>query len=222
SSWRSSPSPRPCSGARRSCAPICRSWSWTSPVGSGSWWTRRTTWCRSIPRRSRRRLLGSPRRRSCWARGSERRARARACSLSSCWAGRSSRMPLDHPTPLRAAARALRKLYGIEVPEYRLPLLALELEQLGGRGGHEQGLSLLLARDPRAWDRVIDAITVPETYMFRHLGHYLLIRKLAEERVARGRPMRGLCAGCSRGEEAWSAAAVLTTARGRASERGRL
>jgi chemotaxis protein methyltransferase CheR len=115
-----------------------------------------------------------------------------------------------HPA-VRAAARTLKQWYGIEVPDYRLPLLAQEMAHVGGRAGVEAALERLLARDSRAWDAVIDVMTVPETYLFRHFGHFVLLRELAERRHREGRSCRVLSAGCSSGEEAWSAAAILAS-----------
>jgi chemotaxis methyl-accepting protein methylase len=113
-----------------------------------------------------------------------------------------------HPA-VRAAARTLAQWYGIEVPDYRMPLLASEMSHVGGRRGVEAALERLLARDTQAWDAIIDVMTVPETHLFRHFGHFVLLRKLAEQRHREGRSVRVLSAGCSSGEEAWSAAAVL-------------
>jgi chemotaxis protein methyltransferase CheR len=55
----------------------------------------------------------------------------------------------------------------------------------------------------------VAAITIPETYFFRHYPHFIRLRELASERLRRGRPCRVLSAGCSSGEEVWSAVAVL-------------
>ena len=111
---------------------------------------------------------------------------------------------------VRAAARATKERYGIDVPDYQLPLLGSALERLGG--GSQASLDRLLSGEQDAWHVVIEALTVPETYFFRHPGHYALLRELAERRLAARRPLRVLSAGCSSGEEAWSAAAVLVAA----------
>ncbi|MBC7171705.1 MAG: hypothetical protein H5U40_04730, partial [Polyangiaceae bacterium] len=110
------------------------------------------------------------------------------------------------------AVRALRHMYGIEVPEYQRKVLGAALGRLGRGGGAEAAVERLLRRDSEAWDVVIDAITIPETYFFRHYPHFLRLRELATERFRRGRSCRVLSAGCSSGEEAWSAAAVLAEA----------
>lgn len=119
-----------------------------------------------------------------------------------------------HPA-VSAAARTIHQWYGIEVPTYRLPLLASELAQLGGKAGLDAALDRLLCRDRAAWDSVISAVTIPETYLFRHFGHFVLLRQLAVRRRHEGRACRVLSAGCSTGEEAWSAAATLAQERSR-------
>lgn len=113
-----------------------------------------------------------------------------------------------HPA-VGAAARTLKQWYGIDVPRYRLPLLASELVHLSSGGELDSALDRLLAHDQDAWDAVIDAMTVPESYLFRHIGHFVLLRQIVEQRRREGRACRVLSAGCSSGEEAWSAAAVL-------------
>lgn len=115
----------------------------------------------------------------------------------------------EHPAYLRAAARALKQWFGIEVPPYRMSVLAGELDRLGGRVGPESAVERLLVREQAAWDAVLDAMTIPETYLFRHFGHFELLRDLATRRKLAGEPCRVLCAGCASGEEVWSAAAVL-------------
>lgn len=128
---------------------------------------------------------------------------------------------------VHAAARLLSQWLGIDVPQHRLPALATELAHLGrqsaqsaGRqsaqsaregGGEEAALERLLARDESAWDSLIDVMTIPETYFFRHFAHFALLHELARKRRAEGRPCRVLSAGCSSGEEVWSAAAVLAS-----------
>lgn len=107
------------------------------------------------------------------------------------------------------ALRALRHVYGIEVAEHQLKTLGAALGRLGEDGGPDAALERLLRRDGEAWDVVIDAITIPETYFFRHYPHFERLREVAAERFRRGRPCRVLSAGCSSGEEVWSAAAVL-------------
>jgi chemotaxis methyl-accepting protein methylase len=98
---------------------------------------------------------------------------------------------------------------GIQIPEYRWPMVASELRRLGG-----PDLAVAVARieaAPELRRRLIGAVAIPETHLFRHPGHFLALATLARERRAQGKPCRVLSAGCSTGEEAWSAAAVLAS-----------
>jgi chemotaxis protein methyltransferase CheR len=97
------------------------------------------------------------------------------------------------------------------VPEYRWPVLRERLEQLGNGGGLRVALDRLAAGDAAARSAAFTASAIPETYMFRHPGHFALLAELAEERRRKGLPTTVLSAGCSTGEEVWSAAAVLST-----------
>jgi len=55
---------------------------------------------------------------------------------------------------------------------------------------------------------LLRALTIPETYFFRHPGHFDKLRDFALARAAVGGTCHVLSAGTSTGEEAWSAAAV--------------
>jgi chemotaxis methyl-accepting protein methylase len=110
-----------------------------------------------------------------------------------------------------AAARLLEQETGIVIPAYRYPVLTMELERLGGSGGVSRGVELLVTHDRATRKRLISAVSVPETYLFRHAGHFRLLKKHAAQRQVRGLATRVLSAGCSTGEEAWSIAAVLAS-----------
>lgn len=112
---------------------------------------------------------------------------------------------------LHESAALVEALTGIRVPEYRRPLLHSELERLGGEWGVEGGIRRLVDGDSEARTALISSVSIPETYLFRHFGHFVLLRELACDRGAKGLPTRVLSAGCSTGEEAWSAAAILAT-----------
>lgn len=118
--------------------------------------------------------------------------------------------PRNDPV-LREGTTLVESLTGIRIPDYRQPLLYAELERIGGRWGIEGGVRLIASGDRDARSQLISSITIPETYLFRHFGHFELLRELALQRSEQGRPTRVLSAGCSTGEEAWSAAAVLAT-----------
>ena len=68
-----------------------------------------------------------------------------------------------------------------------------------------------LEADPQELDRLVELLTVNETYFLRELDHLnLLVDKLVpERRAAAGGPVRILCAGCSTGEEPFSVAMLL-------------
>lgn len=118
--------------------------------------------------------------------------------------------PWNDPV-LREGSTLVENLTGIRVPDYRQPLLHAEFERIGGRWGIEGGVRLVAAGDREARSQLISSITIPETYLFRHFGHFELLREFALQRSEQGRPTRVLSAGCSTGEEAWSAAAVLAS-----------
>ena len=109
--------------------------------------------------------------------------------------------------PLERATTLLRERTGICVPEYRLAILVEVLDQLG-EGRTEHGLERMIV-EHEAFHRVVHALTVPETYLFRHPGHFEILAQLARECLASGSGCRVLSAGCSTGEEVWSAAVVL-------------
>jgi chemotaxis methyl-accepting protein methylase len=111
----------------------------------------------------------------------------------------------------RAAARVIESVSGVVVPEYRWPVLGAELHRLGGAGGAAAALDRLEAGDPAVREVLVDTLTIPETYLFRHPAHFHLLHRFAAERAHNGRGTRVLSAGCSTGEEAWSAAAVLAS-----------
>src|SRR4051812_7725713 len=68
-----------------------------------------------------------------------------------------------------------------------------------------------LAGDPVSYREVISAITVGETYFFRHPEHFQLARHHAARALAAGRPVRtAWSVGCATGEEAYSLAMALS------------
>lgn len=101
----------------------------------------------------------------------------------------------------------LRSITGIDIPAHRRGVLASALAELGSATDLRQRLE----NDPVALQKIIHAVTIPETYLFRHPGHFAALAELAADRRARGLDCRVLCAGCATGEEVWSAAAVLAS-----------
>ncbi|AKT39698.1 CheR family methyltransferase [Chondromyces crocatus] len=74
-----------------------------------------------------------------------------------------------------------------------------------------QLLQRLVAREPTAQQALASALTVGETYFFRHPEHFQLVRELALPEALRRRPAgqaRLWSAGCATGEEAYSLALV--------------
>jgi chemotaxis protein methyltransferase CheR len=120
---------------------------------------------------------------------------------------------------VREGAELFERLTGVVIPEYRWPILQRLLGRLGGRSGIPGGMRRLAEGDPIARADLISAATIPETYMFRHSGHFGLLRDLVEERRGKGRATRVLSAGCSTGEEVWSIASVLASVKAPAGER---
>jgi chemotaxis protein methyltransferase WspC len=106
------------------------------------------------------------------------------------------------------AAEHLRQTTGIAVPVYRWPVLETVVRRILG-DKRPAALNAWLASNPAAWRELMHAVVIPETYFFRHMGHFRVLAKLARERLLADRPCRVLSAGCATGEEAWSAAAAV-------------
>lgn len=106
-------------------------------------------------------------------------------------------------------AGAIAEWTGIIIHEYHYPMLEHELMMLTDEGDVRRGAELVLQGDSMARRKLISVISNSETYLFRHWGHFEALRRFAEQRVAEGRPFSVLSAGCSSGEECWSAAAVV-------------
>lgn len=109
--------------------------------------------------------------------------------------------PADHEVE-----RRLGREYGLKVPAYRRALVERESRRLDSPGETRRTKGMLLD--------LVASLASPETYFFRHPDHFRALHDLAMRRKANGQPCRVLSAGCSTGEEAWSAAAVLAEAYG--------
>lgn len=122
-------------------------------------------------------------------------------------------MPEQQPLPAaaRAGAELIEATCGVVIPEYRWPVVLTELHRLGSDAGAEGALARFTQGDPAIREALLGAVTIPETYLFRHPAHFRVLRRTAEERAGRGLATRVLSVGCSTGEEAWSAAAVLAS-----------
>ncbi len=111
-----------------------------------------------------------------------------------------------------AVAEMLHQWCGIIVPPYRYPLIEGEVARLAAAGLGPADV-VRLAEEDAAWrEQLARTVSVPETYFFRHEGHFEVLRDIAERRAKAGVACRVLSAGCSTGEEVWSAAAVLAAA----------
>ena len=85
-------------------------------------------------------------------------------------------------------------------------------QRMGLRGAASSEAYLaMLGADPAELDRLVELLTVNETYFLREPEHLtLLVDKLVpERRAAHQGPLRILCAGCSTGEEPYSVAMLL-------------
>lgn len=116
--------------------------------------------------------------------------------------------------PLTEVIAAIQDWSGVVVPPYRFDLVKSELVRLGD-GKVELGAARALRGDSSARRMLLSAVTIPETYFFRHPEHFQALTEFAKKRAAESRPCHVLSAGASTGEEAWSAAAVLATIYGR-------
>jgi chemotaxis protein methyltransferase CheR len=116
---------------------------------------------------------------------------------------------------MKTVADLLAARYGLQFAGHNLDLLERGLRRLAD----SQGTSLeflcrrLAMQDPKAelWQKLIDVVTVNETYLFRHPEQLQVLgQRLIPERLASGaRTLRAWSAGCATGEEAYSLAMVM-------------
>jgi len=114
---------------------------------------------------------------------------------------------------LRALAALVQRSSGIAVPESQLPSLHAALARVGPQLTAQQ---LLRNPDATRLERLIDEVSVKETFFLRHP------EELAEadwptharRAAAAGRPVRVWSAGCSTGEEAYTLALLAAEALG--------
>lgn len=112
--------------------------------------------------------------------------------------------------PIELAIRYIETVTGILIPDYRYDIVQEALREIG-TGDEFRGLNRVLAEEPAAKRRLFDAVSIAETYFFRHAGHFEALRLYAAEKSRAKQDCHVLSAGCSTGEEAWSAAAVLAS-----------
>lgn len=111
----------------------------------------------------------------------------------------------------------MRGLYGLSIEESARANLATALAMAAAGRGLSRGECAELARrgDEQLLQTFVQAVTIHETYFFRHPEQFELLRAIAQERVRTSpRPtmIRALSAGCASGEEAYSLAIALVSA----------
>lgn len=120
-------------------------------------------------------------------------------------------MPSESDVQLLQVVAAIAEWTGIVLHQYHYPMLEYELTKLADDSDLRRGATLVLRGDSAARRKLISVISNSETYLFRHWGHFEALRRCAEQRLVGGRPFSVLSAGCSSGEECWSAAAVVAS-----------
>jgi chemotaxis methyl-accepting protein methylase len=133
-----------------------------------------------------------------------------------------------HPTLDSAEHRIVFGLLegasGVDFRAYRPAMVGRRIEQRQriSRAGSLAEYAATLARDPAELSRLVDALLIKTTSMFRGAPAFAVLRErvlpgLFSRRAAEGAPsVRAWVAGCSTGEEAYSLAMCLLEARDRA------
>ncbi len=120
---------------------------------------------------------------------------------------------------VRAVAERVRRETGIVVKDAQLPALEAAIGRAAPGMGAEQFLAELSGRAPATlWHRLVDEVTVPETYFFRERRELESIdwRRLVEAAREGGfGSVRVWVVGCSTGEEAYSLAILASEEFGR-------
>lgn len=92
-------------------------------------------------------------------------------------------------------------------------LVDMRLDMLANHEGYVSGQALIqhlwTTSEPRLLKKVIDAMTINETYFFRDLHPFELLRELIPARQATGQPLNIWSAACSTGQEPYSIAMML-------------
>jgi len=115
-----------------------------------------------------------------------------------------------------ALAEWMSARYGLAIGDSARADLATALAMAAAGRGIDPHECLQRARhgDEQLLQSFVHAVTIHETYFFRHPEQFDLLRQIAKERLrARpGAPVRALSAGCASGEEAYSMAIALQSA----------
>jgi chemotaxis protein methyltransferase CheR len=106
---------------------------------------------------------------------------------------------------------AVRKTSGIELRDYARTTLRRRIDEVvrSEHVANRAQLGELAARDPAVAARIVAALCVNVTGMFRDSDFFQAFRKKAVPRLGAEGPIRAWHAGCATGEEVWSHAIVL-------------
>lgn len=106
---------------------------------------------------------------------------------------------------------AVRQVSGIELRNYARTTLLRRIDELmrAERVPGHAALGERAARDPSLAARIVAAVCVSVTGMFRDPGFFRAFRRVALPQLASGGSIRAWHAGCATGEEVWSHAVVL-------------
>lgn len=121
---------------------------------------------------------------------------------------------MDRPVPLTPFKCLIREKCGLSFDDSREALLAEGIKtRLSERAvaSHDAYLNLL-SSEADEFNRLVDLLTVKETYFFREAVHFtLLTETLIPDLLTRikDRRIKIVCAGCSTGEEPYSVAIAL-------------
>lgn len=120
----------------------------------------------------------------------------------------SAETPLDQVLALVEARR------GLPLALYRRPMVERRLGYRMRRAGAPDLAAYLvrLSRDERELDALIDTVCIKVSRFFRDGPVFERLEGLVRDAVAAGRPLRIWSAGCARGEEPYSLAALLDAA----------
>jgi chemotaxis protein methyltransferase CheR len=114
---------------------------------------------------------------------------------------------------IESVAKMLRRESGMTIGAERMPALAAAVERVAGGLG---SAALLGDRpDPELLERLVDEVTVNETFFFRHVGELEAVdwtALAAAARAAGRREVRVWSAGCATGEEAYTLAILACEA----------
>jgi len=120
---------------------------------------------------------------------------------------------------VRAVAERVRRETGVVVKDTQLPALEAAIGRAAPGMSAERFLAELSGRAPAApWRRLVDEVTVPETYFFRERRELEAIDwrcLVAAAREGGLTTVRVWVVGCSTGEEAYSLAILASEALGR-------